>query len=66
MGLEDIAMFGAEPNLILYPSDATTTWAATILAAEYVGPTYIRFTIQIQPLFIDQRRSFTSAKQRSS
>src|SRR5215472_1360489 len=43
MGLEDIAMFGAEPNFtILYPSDATSAWAATILAAEYVGPTYIR------------------------
>ena len=43
MGLEDIAMFAAEPNFtILYPSDATSAWAATILAAEYVGPTYIR------------------------
>src|SRR5215471_10948095 len=43
MGLEDIAMFGAEPNFtILYPSDATSAWAATILAAEAVGPTYIR------------------------
>jgi transketolase len=43
MGLEDIAMFGAEPNFtILYPSDATSAWAATMLAAEYVGPTYIR------------------------
>jgi transketolase len=43
MGLEDIAMFGAEPNFtILYPSDATSAWAATLLAAEYVGPTYIR------------------------
>ncbi len=43
MGLEDIAMFGAEPNFtILYPSDATSAWAATMLAAEHVGPTYIR------------------------
>jgi transketolase len=43
MGLEDMAMFRAEPNFtILYPSDATSAWAATILAAEAVGPTYIR------------------------
>ncbi len=43
MALEDIAMFGAEPNFtLLYPSDATSTWAATMLAAEHVGPTYIR------------------------
>jgi transketolase len=43
MGLEDLAMFGAEPNFtILYPSDATSAWAATMLAAEHVGPTYIR------------------------
>jgi transketolase len=43
MALEDIAMFGAEPNFtILYPSDATSAWAATMLAAEHVGPTYVR------------------------
>lgn len=43
MGLEDIAMFGAEPNFtVLYPSDATSAWAATMLAADLVGPTYIR------------------------
>jgi hypothetical protein len=43
MGLEDIGMFAAEPNFtVLYPSDATSAWAATTLAAEVVGPTYIR------------------------
>jgi transketolase len=43
MGLEDIAMFGAEPNFtVLYPSDATSAWAATMVAARHVGPTYIR------------------------
>jgi transketolase len=43
MGLEDLAMFGAEPNYtVLYPTDATSAWAATMLAAEHTGPTYIR------------------------
>ncbi len=43
MGLEDIAMFVAEPNYtVLYPTDATSAWAATMLAADHVGPTYIR------------------------
>ena len=43
MGLEDLAMMTAQPDItVLYPSDATSTWIATKLAAEIKGPVYIR------------------------
>ena len=67
MGLEDIAMFAAEPNFtVLYPSDATSAWAATMLAADLVGPTYVRLgrptirlsTVQMRNLRSERRRFF--------
>ena len=43
MGLEDLAMFGAQPDFtILYPADATSAWRATYLIAETNGLGYIR------------------------
>lgn len=43
MGLEDLAMFRALPeSLVLYPSDAASTWAAVSLAARHQGLAYIR------------------------
>lgn len=43
MGLEDLAMFCAQPNFtVLYPSDATSTWQATGMIAEKDGPCYLR------------------------
>ena len=43
MGLEDLAMMGAEPNItVIYPADATSAWRAAWLAAEHQGPCYIR------------------------
>ena len=43
MGLEDLAMMCAEPNMtVLYPADATSTWRATELVAFHEGPCYLR------------------------
>ena len=43
MGLEDLAMFCAQPNYtVLYPCDATSAWQATRLLAQTKGPAYLR------------------------
>jgi len=43
MGLEDLAMFRSVPNsLVLYPSDAVSTYKAVELAANHPGVAYIR------------------------
>ncbi len=43
MGLEDLAMTGAQPNYtVLYPSDATSAWRAIELVARVDGPAYVR------------------------
>ncbi len=43
MGLEDLAMMTAQPGLtVLYPTDATSAWRATELAARHQGPSYVR------------------------
>jgi transketolase len=43
MGLEDLAMMCAEPNItVVYPSDATSAWRATWLLAAHRGPCYLR------------------------
>jgi transketolase len=43
MGLEDLAMRCAQPNMtVLYPADATSAWRATQLAASHAGPCYLR------------------------
>lgn len=43
MGLEDLAMMCAEPDMhVLYPADATSAWRATQLAAANPGPFYLR------------------------
>jgi transketolase len=63
MGLEDIAMFAAEPGFtVLYPSDATSAWAATMLAAEHVGPTYIRLGRPNTPIIYGPEESFQIGK----
>ena len=63
MGLEDIAMFAAEPNYtVLYPSDATSAWAATMLAAELVGPTYIRLGRPNNPIVYSPDEKFEIGK----
>jgi transketolase len=63
MGLEDMAMFGAEPNFtVLYPSDATSAWAATMLAADIVGPTYIRLGRPNNPIVYGPDEKFEIGK----
>jgi transketolase len=63
MGLEDLAMFGAEPNYtVLYPTDATSAWAATMLAAEHTGPTYIRLGRPNQPVLYGPDEKFEIGK----
>lgn len=63
MGLEDIAMFAAEPNFtVLYPSDATSAWAATMLAAEHIGPTYIRLGRPNNPVIYGPEEKFEIGK----
>ena len=63
MALEDIAMFAAEPNFtVLYPSDATSAWAATMLAAEFVGPTYIRLGRPNNPIIYGPEEQFAIGK----
>ncbi|HZU29270.1 MAG TPA: transketolase [Bryobacteraceae bacterium] len=43
MGLEDLAMMTAQPNItVLYPSDGVSTWVAVKLAADVKGPVYVR------------------------
>ena len=43
MGLEDIAMMAAQPNIVvLYPSDATSTYRLVELAANHKGMVYLR------------------------
>jgi transketolase len=43
MGLEDLALMCAQPNMtVLYPADATSAWRATQLGASHPGPCYLR------------------------
>lgn len=43
MGLEDIAMMGAQPGVVvLYPSDATSTYRLVETAANHAGMVYLR------------------------
>lgn len=51
MGLEDLAMMCAEPNMtVLYPADATSAWRATELAASHAGPCYLRLSRPDAPI----------------
>ena len=60
MGLEDLAMTCAEPNYtVLYPSDGTSAWRATELAAETVGPVYVRTSRPATPVIYEPGEVFT-------
>ncbi len=59
MGLEDLAMFCAEPNFtVLYPSDGVSTWRAVELAAGIQGPVYIRTTRPKTPVIYSPDEPF--------
>jgi len=49
--LEDVAIMRALPNMVVIaPSDPLEVEEAVLAAAKYKGPTYIRLTLQAQPL----------------
>jgi transketolase len=59
MGLEDLAMFRAIPqSVIFYPSDAVSTDALVQAAAEHKGIVYIRTTRMATPVIYGQGESF--------
>jgi transketolase len=59
MGLEDLAMFRAEPDFtILYPSDAVSAWHATALIAKLIGPAYLRTTRPPTPVLYPATAQF--------
>lgn len=59
MGLEDLAMMCAEPNMtVLYPTDATSTWRATELVASRAGPCYLRLSRPNAPILYGSDEQF--------
>jgi len=63
MGLEDLAMMCAQPNItVLYPSDATSAWKATWLLAEQSGPCYLRTGRPNTPLLYRRDERFEIGK----
>ena len=60
---EDIACMRAIPGMtIVVPADDVEAKAATIAAADYVGPMYLRFSRQGSPTFHDEDFQFTLGK----
>ena len=63
MGLEDIAMTAAQPDfVVLYPSDAVSTWYATRLVASHQGPCYLRLGRPNAPILYNPDESFAIGK----
>jgi transketolase len=63
MGLEDIAIFAAEPDFtVLYPSDATSAWRAVELVAAHQGPCYLRLGRPASSVIYDANERFSIGK----
>jgi transketolase len=63
MGLEDLAMMAAQPGFtVLYPSDATSAWNATCLAAENAGGYYLRIGRPNAPVLYGPEEQFRVGK----
>ncbi len=63
MGLEDLAMMCAEPDItVLYPSDATSAWRATGLLADRGGPGYLRAGRPNTPILYGPEETFEIGK----
>ena len=61
--MEDIALMRALPNLVVInPCDFNQTKAATIAAAKYEGPVYLRFGRPSVPNFTDPDEEFVIGK----
>lgn len=59
MGLEDLAMMRAQPNItVFYPCDAVSTERLLVLAAYHPGPAYIRTTRPKTPVIYGNDESF--------
>ncbi len=59
MGLEDLALFGAQPNFTVFcPSDGTSVWRALELALKIDGPVYIRTTRPKTPVLYESQENF--------
>lgn len=61
--IEDIAMMRALPNMVVInPCDYNQTKAATIAAAKYYGPVYLRFGRPKVPVFTPENQEFVIGK----
>lgn len=61
--IEDIAMMRALPNMVVInPCDYNQTKAATIAAAKYFGPVYLRFGRPKVPVFMPENQEFVIGK----
>ena len=59
MGLEDIAMMRAVPDtVVLYPSDAVSTYACMVLMVNHQGMSYLRLTRSETPVIYDPGEPF--------
>jgi len=62
-GIEDIAIMRAIPNMVvIQPTDAVSTEKAVRVAAEYVGPVYIRLIRNEVPILFDESYKFVLGK----
>jgi transketolase len=63
MGLEDLAMMRTIPEaIVLYPSDAVSTWWATQIVANYKGMSYIRTSRPNTPVIYENAEAFEAGK----
>ncbi len=61
--LEDLGLMKMLPNMVVInPCDYNQTKAATIAAAEYVGPVYLRFGRPVVPNFTSEDQHFEIGK----
>lgn len=57
--LEDIALMRVLPNMVvIVPCDAIETRKATVAAAKYKGPVYLRFAREETPVFTTEKTPF--------
>jgi transketolase C-terminal domain/subunit len=63
MGLEDIAIFCAQPDMtVLYPSDAVSAWESVSLLAQQTGPGYLRLGRPAAPILYSADARFEIGK----
>lgn len=63
MGLEDLSLFRALPHsVVLYPSDAVSTWHAIELVARHQGLSYVRTGRPKAPILYPADETFTIGK----